>query len=69
MPFSSLLKSVAGTCPFCEQKAGILSRERQGCRQTYQASWDEIVRLASGAAKSHEFPANSPRLSLRWMSG
>ena len=64
MPLSSLLKSAAGTCPFCKQKAGILSREHQGCRWTYQAGWDEIVRLASGAAKSHEFPANSPRLSL-----
>ena len=27
MPLSNLLKSAAGTCPFCNQKAGILSRE------------------------------------------
>ena len=24
MPLSNLLKSAAGTCPFCRQKAGIL---------------------------------------------
>ena len=27
MPLSNLLKSAAGTCPFCRQKAGILPRE------------------------------------------
>ena len=27
MPLSNLLKSAAGTCPFCHQRAGILSRE------------------------------------------
>ena len=27
MPLSNLLKSGAGTCPFCHQKPGILSRE------------------------------------------
>ena len=36
MPISNLLKSAAGTCPFCHQKAGILSREYQGCRRTYR---------------------------------
>ena len=28
----NLLKSAAGTCPFCSQKAGILSREHPDCR-------------------------------------
>ena len=65
MPLSNLLKSAAGTCPFCNQKAGILSREHQGCRRTHQeAGWNEMVRLASGAAKSHEFNPNSLRVSL-----
>ena len=31
MPLSSLLKSAAGTCPFCRQKASILSREHPEC--------------------------------------
>ena len=37
MPLSSLLKSAAGTCPFCSRKAGILSREHPMCRRTFQA--------------------------------
>ena len=64
MPLSSLLKSAAGTCPFCHQKAGILSREHQGCRRTYQAGWNEMVELAAHAARSHEFHANSLQVSL-----
>ena len=47
MTLSNFLKSAAGTCPFCNQKAGILSREHPDCRRTYQAGWDEPVRLAN----------------------
>ena len=47
MPLSNLLKSAAGTCPFCHQKAGILSREHPECRWTYQAGWNEMVSLAA----------------------
>ena len=64
MPLSSILKSGAGACPFCRQKAGILSREHPECRKTHQAGWNEMVRLASGAARSHEFNPNSLRVSL-----
>ena len=39
-----------GTCPFCHQKAGILSREHPECRKTYQAGWDEMVSLAAAPA-------------------
>ena len=64
MPLSNLLKSAAGTCSFCRQKAGIISREHSQCRRTYQAGWDEMVRLAANAARSHEFNPNSLRVSL-----
>ena len=64
MPFSAFLKSAAGTCPFCRQKAGILSREHQGCRRTYQAGWDEMVQLAAQAAASRTFDEKSLRLNL-----
>ena len=64
MPLSNLLKSAAGTCPFCNQKAGILSREHQSCRRAYRAGWHEMVRLAHGAARSHEFNPNSLQVSL-----
>ena len=41
MGFSSILKSAAGTRPFCHQKAVILSR------RTYQAGWNETINLAA----------------------
>ena len=49
---SNLLKSAAGTCPFCRQKADILSREHPECRRTYQAEWNETVHLAAFGANS-----------------
>ena len=64
MPLSNLLKLAADTCPFCHQKTGILSREHPECRRTHQAGWNEMVKLASDAARSHEFHANSLRVSL-----
>ena len=64
MPLSNLMKSAAGTCPFCRRKAGILSREHQGCRRTHRAGWDEMVELAAQVAKSHEFNPNSLQVSL-----
>ena len=64
MPLSNLLKSAAGTCPFCNQKAGILSREHPECRRTYRAGWNEMVQLAADAAGSHEFNPNSLQVAL-----
>ncbi len=64
MPFSNLLKSAVGTCPFCNQKAGILSREHPGCRWTYGAGFQEMVNLATDAARTHAFDEKSLRLSL-----
>ena len=73
MPLSNLLKSAAGTCPFCHQKAGILPREHPDCRRTYQAGWNEMVELAAHAARSHEFHPNSLQIALtelaRWSYG
>ena len=64
MPLSNLLKSAAGTCRFCRQKAGILTRQHSECRRTHQAGWNEMVRLAADAARSHEFNPNSLQVSL-----
>ena len=64
MRLSHFLKSAAGTCPLCIQKAGILSREHSQCRRTFRAGWNEMVHLAAEAAKSHEFHGNSLRVSL-----
>ena len=64
MPLSNLLKSAAGTCPFCNQKAGILSREHPECRRTHQAGWNETVSLAAQAMASRDFDEKSLRLNL-----
>ena len=53
------MKSDAGTCPFCNQKAGTISRAHTECRRAFQAGWNEMVRLAADAARSHELHANS----------
>ena len=64
MPLSNLLKSAAGTCPLCHQKARILSREHPECRRAHQAGWQEMAQLAAQAAGSHEFNPNSLQVSL-----
>ena len=51
MPLSAFLRSAAGTCPHCGQKAGILSRAHPECRRDHQAGWDEMVRLTAIGAK------------------
>ena len=64
MLLSNLLKSAAGTCPFCHQRTGILSRRHPDCRRTHQAGWNEMVRLAGSAAGSHGFNPNSLQVTL-----
>ena len=63
MPLSTFLKSAAGTCPFCNQKAGILSREHPNCRRTFQVGWNEMVNHAAQAAALHTFDEKTLRLS------
>ena len=50
MPLSAFLKSAAGTSPFCNQKADILSREHPDRRKTLQAAWNDTVRLSAVGA-------------------
>ena len=64
MPLSNLLKSAAGTCPLCHQKAGIISREHPECRRAHQAGWNEMVKLAAQAADSPDFDEGHLRLTL-----
>ena len=64
MPLSALLKSAAGTCPFCHQRAGILSREHPECRRAHQAGWHEMVQFAAQAAGSPHFDESHLRLTL-----
>ena len=64
MPLFALLKSAAGTCPFCNQKAGIMSREHSQCRRTFQAGWEEMLALAVEATRTHAFSEKSLRVTL-----
>ena len=64
MPLSNLLRSAAGTCPLCNQKAGILSREHPECRRTHQAGRNEMVELAADVAVPHTFDEKLLRLYL-----
>ena len=64
MSLTNLMKSAAGTCPFCNQKAGILSREHPECRRIHQAGWHKMVNLAAQAAGSPDFDENQLRLTM-----
>ena len=57
--------------PLNQKRPTHISRQRHRldgpptkCRRTYQAGWNEMFRLASGAARSHEFHPNSLQVSL-----
>ena len=64
MTLFKLLKSAAGTCPFCQKKAGILRRTHSQCERTYTAGWHQMVHLAAQAAASHRFDEKALRRSL-----
>ena len=64
MPLVNLIRSAAGTCPFCHQRAGILFREHSECRRTNQAGWHEMVQLAAQAAGSKDFDEGHLRLTM-----
>ena len=61
---SNLLRSDAGTCRYCGNKARILTPDHPGCRQTHQHGWDRMVELAANAARAHAFDEENFRLSL-----
>ena len=64
MPLSNILKSAAGTCPLCHQKAGILSCEHSQCRRTHDAGFQEMGNVAAEAARDHSFNEKGLRLTL-----
>ena len=63
MPLSNLLKSAAGTCHFCQKKAGILRRIHSQCERTYSTGWNQMVHLAAQAAASRQFNEKALRRS------
>ena len=64
MPFSNILKSAAGTCQHCGNKAGLIARDHPECRRTHDAGFQEMVNLAAEAARNHSFNEKDLRLTL-----
>ena len=64
MPFSDILKSAAGTCQYCGNKAGLIARDHHECRRTHEAGWTRMVELAADAARTHQFDEKTLRLTL-----
>ena len=64
MPFSSILKSAAGTYWHCHQRAGIVARAHRDCQETFQAGWTEMVAIATEAVRTHNFDEKTLRLTL-----
>ena len=50
MDLSNLLKLSTAIYYFCNQKASIPSPE---CRRTFQAGWNQTIRLAAGVPRSN----------------
>ena len=62
---AGLPDSTAGTCLFCGQKAGVLSRSHSQCRQTHDAGFQEMAALAAEAARTHTLDEKSLLVTLR----
>ncbi len=64
MSLSNLLRSAAGICRYCGNKAGVLTRDHPECGRTYNGGWHRMVELAANTARTHTFDEKSLRLSL-----
>ena len=69
MPLSNILKSAAGTCQYCGNKAGLIAREHPQCRRTHDAGFQEMVNLAAESARDHSFNEKTLRLTLAGIAG
>ena len=64
MSFANLLRSAAGTCRYCGNKAGVLTRDHPECRRTFDVGWNRMVEIAADAVRYHAFDEKNLRLSL-----
>ena len=64
MPFSSILKSVTGTCRYCRRKASIIARAHWDCQENFQTGWTEMLAIAAGAARTYQFDERTLRLTV-----
>ena len=71
MPLSNLLRSVVGTCRYCDNNAGLIARDHTECRRAHDAGFQEMVSLAAEAARDHTFDERTLRLTpaeIAWRS-
>ena len=61
MRLTNLLRSDAGTCRYCGNKARVLTLDHPGCRRTHLHGWNQMVQLTSEAVR--------PTTSTRKTSG
>ena len=54
MPLSNLLRTAAGTCRYCGNKAGILNRDHPECRRTFDAGWMGHRRAKQSSAEERQ---------------
>ena len=64
MPLSNLLKSAAAPAPSVARRPASSTREHPDCRRTYDTGFQEMVRIAAQAARTHSFDEKTLRLSL-----
>ena len=61
---ANLIRPADGTCRYCGQKAGVLTRDHPDCRRTYDIGFQEMVNPAAETARTHSFDEKALRLSL-----
>ena len=61
---TKIIDSLSGTCRYCGQQTGLLLCNHQECRETHEASWQEMVSLVTQAARDHFFNEAALRQSL-----
>ena len=64
MRLTNLLRSDAGTCRYCGNKARVLTLDHPGCRRTHLHGWNQMVQLTSEAVRAHNFDEKNLRPSL-----
>ena len=63
MHLARFLRSLGGTCHYCGQQTGLLQRDHPECRQTHQAGFTEMVRIAAQSASAHTFNSSKSSAS------
>ena len=64
IPLNKILQFLSGNCRHCGRQTGLIQRDHPECRQTHQASIQEMTKLAAQAATAHTFNETALRQTL-----